>query len=142
MPKGLEGKPKGAFLGNSLCGKPLDNACVNSGKTYFGNPKDVEIAGKSSENGLCGETEVGENPVVEAENSGSGDGIRAAIMTSNGNENWENGTNADVKKLVFFRNTLRAFDLEELLKASAKVSGKGTFGTAYKAVLEVGLWWL
>jgi serine/threonine protein kinase len=31
-----------------------------------------------------------------------------------------------------------AFDLEDLLRASAEVLGKGTFGTAYKAVMENG----
>ncbi|KAG6385778.1 hypothetical protein SASPL_154659 [Salvia splendens] len=31
------------------------------------------------------------------------------------------------------------FDLEELLRASAEVLGKGTFGTSYKAVLETGI---
>ncbi|XP_058079250.1 probable inactive receptor kinase RLK902 [Magnolia sinica] len=41
------------------------------------------------------------------------------------------------KKLVFFGNS-RGFDLEDLLRASAEVLGKGTFGTAFKAVLEVG----
>ncbi|CAI9785241.1 unnamed protein product [Fraxinus pennsylvanica] len=30
-------------------------------------------------------------------------------------------------------------DLDDLIKASIKVSGKGTFGTAYKAVLETSL---
>ncbi|KAF5179635.1 Leucine-rich repeat receptor-like protein kinase pxc1 [Thalictrum thalictroides] len=42
------------------------------------------------------------------------------------------------KKLLFFGNASRFFDLEDLLRASAEVLGKGTFGTAYKAVLEVG----
>ncbi|KAK7398785.1 hypothetical protein VNO78_09958 [Psophocarpus tetragonolobus] len=42
------------------------------------------------------------------------------------------------KKLLFFGNAARAFDLEDLLRASAEVLGKGTFGTAYKAVLEAG----
>ncbi|KAG9454731.1 hypothetical protein H6P81_007635 [Aristolochia fimbriata] len=42
------------------------------------------------------------------------------------------------KKLIFFGNAARVFDLEDLLRASAEVLGKGTFGTAYKAVLEVG----
>ncbi|KAK6913526.1 Protein kinase domain [Dillenia turbinata] len=42
------------------------------------------------------------------------------------------------KKLVFFRNSAQVFDLEDLLRASAEVLGKGAFGTAYKAVLEVG----
>ncbi|KAK4767444.1 hypothetical protein SAY86_015194 [Trapa natans] len=43
------------------------------------------------------------------------------------------------KKLIFFGNAPRVFDLEDLLRASAEVLGKGTFGTTYKAVLEVGM---
>lgn len=39
-------------------------------------------------------------------------------------------------RLVFFEGCSYAFDLEDLLRASAEVLGKGTFGTAYKAVLE------
>ncbi|KAI3668947.1 hypothetical protein L6452_40164 [Arctium lappa] len=43
------------------------------------------------------------------------------------------------KKLVFLgKNKIGKFDLEDLLRASAEVLGKGTIGTAYKAVLEVG----
>ncbi|MBA0791121.1 hypothetical protein Gohar_015719 [Gossypium harknessii] len=43
------------------------------------------------------------------------------------------------KKLVFFGNAPRVFDLEHLLRASAEVLGKGTFGTAYKATLDMGV---
>ncbi|RDX69742.1 putative inactive receptor kinase, partial [Mucuna pruriens] len=39
-------------------------------------------------------------------------------------------------KLVFFEGCSYAFDLEDLLRASAEVLGKGTFGAAYKAALE------
>ncbi|KAI4326287.1 hypothetical protein MLD38_031616 [Melastoma candidum] len=43
------------------------------------------------------------------------------------------------KKLVFFGNSrAKAFDLEDLLRASAEVLGKGTYGTTYKAILEDG----
>ncbi|KAJ6807622.1 putative inactive receptor kinase [Iris pallida] len=42
------------------------------------------------------------------------------------------------KRLVFFGAGPRVYDLEDLLRASAEVLGKGTFGTAYKAVLENG----
>ncbi|WOH06702.1 hypothetical protein DCAR_0626130 [Daucus carota subsp. sativus] len=38
--------------------------------------------------------------------------------------------------LVFFEGCVLAFDLEDLLRASAEVLGKGTFGTTYKAALE------
>lgn len=43
------------------------------------------------------------------------------------------------KRLVFFEGGQRTFDLEDLLRASAEVLGKGSVGTAYKAVLEFGL---
>ncbi|KAK3227986.1 hypothetical protein Dsin_007848 [Dipteronia sinensis] len=39
-------------------------------------------------------------------------------------------------RLFFFEGCSYAFDLEDLLRASAEVLGKGTFGMAYKAVLE------
>ncbi|KAL3635656.1 hypothetical protein CASFOL_020203 [Castilleja foliolosa] len=39
-------------------------------------------------------------------------------------------------KLIFFEGCNYAFDLEDLLRASAEVLGKGTFGTTYRAALE------
>lgn len=41
-------------------------------------------------------------------------------------------------KLVFIEGKRYSFDLEDLLRASAEVLGKGSVGTAYKAVLEDG----
>ncbi|XP_058100269.1 probable inactive receptor kinase At4g23740 [Magnolia sinica] len=46
------------------------------------------------------------------------------------------GREDESNRLVFFEGSGYAFDLEDLLRASAEVLGKGTFGTAYKAVLE------
>lgn len=45
---------------------------------------------------------------------------------------------AEKNKLFFFEGSSFSFDLEDLLKASAEVLGKGSYGTAYKAVLEEG----
>ncbi|KAI3458299.1 hypothetical protein Pfo_014962 [Paulownia fortunei] len=42
------------------------------------------------------------------------------------------------RKLVFAKNAIPTFDIEDLLRASAEVLGKGTFGTSYKAILENG----
>ncbi|PSS04231.1 Inactive receptor kinase [Actinidia chinensis var. chinensis] len=39
-------------------------------------------------------------------------------------------------KLFFFEGCNYVFDLEDLLRASAEVLGKGTFGTTFKAILE------
>ncbi|KAH7283725.1 hypothetical protein KP509_34G021000 [Ceratopteris richardii] len=41
-------------------------------------------------------------------------------------------------KLVFFQGKQLSFDLEDLLRASAEVLGKGNLGTSYKAALEEG----
>ncbi|KAK6126889.1 hypothetical protein DH2020_039370 [Rehmannia glutinosa] len=41
-------------------------------------------------------------------------------------------------KLIFFHGGGYSFDLEDLLRASAEVLGKGSVGTSYKAVLEEG----
>lgn len=45
---------------------------------------------------------------------------------------------AEKNKLFFLEGCSYSFDLEDLLKASAEVLGKGSYGTAYKAVLEEG----
>ncbi|KAL3647487.1 hypothetical protein CASFOL_008455 [Castilleja foliolosa] len=42
------------------------------------------------------------------------------------------------RKLVFMRDSFPTFDLDDMLRASAEVLGKGTFGTCYKAKLENG----
>ncbi|MED6222077.1 hypothetical protein PIB30_060956 [Stylosanthes scabra] len=73
---------------------------------------------------------------IAALKQGHGGGIHgeknhvSEVETVGGGEN---------KKLVFFGNSAgKEFDLEDLLRASAEVLGKGTFGTSYKAVLENG----
>ncbi|XP_044473422.1 probable inactive receptor kinase At5g58300 [Mangifera indica] len=43
---------------------------------------------------------------------------------------------AEKNKLVFFEGSSYNFDLEDLLRASAEVLGKGSYGTTYKAILE------
>ncbi|KAG8390188.1 hypothetical protein BUALT_Bualt01G0057600 [Buddleja alternifolia] len=43
---------------------------------------------------------------------------------------------AEKNKLVFFEGNSFNFNLEDLLRASAEVLGKGSFGTAYKAILD------
>lgn len=45
---------------------------------------------------------------------------------------------AEKNKLVFFEACSYNFDLEDLLRASAEVLGKGSYGTTYKAILEEG----
>ncbi|XP_028756638.1 probable inactive receptor kinase RLK902 [Neltuma alba] len=74
----------------------------------------------------------GDIPVSEVEHSGHSNGYSAVGATAAA------ATAAEAKKLVFFGHSPKVFDLEDLLRASAEVLGKGTFGTAYKATLEDG----
>ncbi|CAI9276232.1 unnamed protein product [Lactuca saligna] len=73
------------------------------------------------------------------ENVDSYPSLTAAVGGAGGAAKGKSGEVA-TKKLVFFKKNkeLGKFDLEDLLRASAEVLGKGTFGTAYKAVLEMG----
>ncbi|KAL6496594.1 hypothetical protein OROGR_029852 [Orobanche gracilis] len=48
------------------------------------------------------------------------------------------GEGGERNKLIFFQGGGYSFDLEDLLRASAEVLGKGGVGTSYKAVLEEG----
>ncbi|KAL3531591.1 hypothetical protein ACH5RR_005112 [Cinchona calisaya] len=45
---------------------------------------------------------------------------------------------SEKKKLVFLEGSTYNFDLEDLLRASAEVLGKGSYGTTYMAILEDG----
>ena len=48
------------------------------------------------------------------------------------------GSELERNKLVFCEGKKYSFNLEDLLRASAEVLGKGSVGTAYKAILEDG----
>ncbi|KAK8961306.1 putative inactive receptor kinase [Platanthera guangdongensis] len=55
------------------------------------------------------------------------------------NEEYSSGVQGTERnKMAFFDSCSYNFDLEDLLRASAEVLGKGSYGTAYKAVLEDG----
>ncbi|XVE71974.1 hypothetical protein DITRI_Ditri11bG0001100 [Diplodiscus trichospermus] len=158
IPKGLSGKPQSAFLGNSLCGKPLVscNGTESSGSKLSGGAiAGIVIGsviavllililliclcrrkgGKKTEMrdiAPAKQTEVetpGDKAAGESDTRSSGlSGVVKKDAKSSGSKN-----------LVFFGKVPRVFDLEDLLRASAEVLGKGTFGTAYKATLEMGV---
>ncbi|KAL9262925.1 putative leucine-rich repeat receptor-like protein [Drosera capensis] len=55
------------------------------------------------------------------------------------NEGMTRGTTGFERgRMVFFEENGRRFELEDLLRASAEMLGKGGFGTAYKALLDDG----
>lgn len=98
--------------------------------------KQQEMVLKQQEMVLRGEKASGDADICEFNGEYSVAAAAAAAMTVPTGRKEANGGGA--RKLVFFGKMARAFDLEDLLRASAEVLGKGTFGTSYKAVLEMG----
>ena len=82
------------------------------------------------------------SPKAAAAVSRSGGGGAAdTTTTSSSKEDAGEGrgaTGGEKNRLVFLRGGEGSFDLEDLLRASAEVLGKGSTGTSYKAVLEDG----
>ncbi|XP_052174098.1 probable inactive receptor kinase At3g08680 [Diospyros lotus] len=75
---------------------------------------------------------------------GSGSGVQlgkahSGVRSDKPREDFSSGVQvAEKNKLVFFEGCSYNFDLEDLLRASAEVVGKGSYGTTYKAILEEG----
>lgn len=72
---------------------------------------------------------------IDVESKGKGTATRSEKPKQ---EFSSGGQIAEKNKLVFLEGCTYSFDLEDLLRASAEVLGKGSYGTAYKAVLEDG----
>ncbi|KAL2239599.1 UNVERIFIED_CONTAM: putative inactive receptor kinase, partial [Sesamum indicum] len=160
IPSSLQKFPNSSFVGNSLCGLPL-NPCFHalppspSPSSMFP-PSEGPRRQRSSKKLPLGaiiaiavggaallflvalvlflccfkkkQNDAGTEPKVKSS------GIGRAEKPS---EEFGSGVQEPEKnKLVFFEGCSYNFDLEDLLRASAEVLGKGSFGTAYKAVLE------
>ncbi|KAL8051090.1 hypothetical protein ABFS82_06G121800 [Erythranthe guttata] len=67
--------------------------------------------------------------IAKASNIGKNENLKSADFGSGVQGSEKN-------KLAFFDGCSLSFDLEDLLRASAEVLGKGTHGTAYKAILD------
>ncbi|KAM3314814.1 hypothetical protein ACQJBY_033536 [Aegilops geniculata] len=100
---------------------PRSSTAVEKGRDLGMGPLDAEPKGQNG-NGVHGAAAVPAVAAAVAAKSGGG------------------GSTAGSKKLIYFGPMAAAppFDLEDLLRASAEVLGKGAFGTAYKAVMESG----
>ncbi|KAI3813808.1 hypothetical protein L1987_18543 [Smallanthus sonchifolius] len=167
IPSKLSSFPDSAFVGNSLCGHPLAScpgSTPGSGSKSSNKLSGGAIAGivigsvlglvlilvilllmcckkrKQKEETVA--NNLGETKQVEIEvKSKSGENVDPHVSVAPPLTGAGKGKSGEVvKKLVFFNKNkeLGKFDLEDLLRASAEVLGKGTFGTAYKAVLEMG----
>ncbi|GMJ00715.1 receptor-like kinase 1 [Hibiscus trionum] len=152
IPKGLSSKPKTAFEGNSLCGEPLVscNGTENSGGGGGGS------GGTRLSVGAVAGIVVGCVIVVlliliilvflckrKGAKKMDTRNIAPPEMESGNRSSDLSGdtiaSSSGSKKLVFFGNMSSVFNLDDLLRASAEVLGKGTFGTAYKATTETGV---
>ncbi|KAG6581193.1 putative inactive receptor kinase, partial [Cucurbita argyrosperma subsp. sororia] len=165
IPSKLSGFPASVFEGNLLCGAPL-LLCNSTETTVPGRKSKLSggtIAGivigglfvlvlilvvlilvcqrkrkgkLESNEGVrsAGEVEAPGDKAATVEGSSESINIDHLMAPKSVGKGGERD-----KRLVFFGNVGNVFDLEDLLRASAEVLGKGTFGTAYKATLETGM---
>ncbi|KAG6507842.1 hypothetical protein ZIOFF_033195 [Zingiber officinale] len=149
IPSSLRRMPASSFVGNSLCGGPLA-AC----------PSENSMPAALSP---LGSTRNSIRPIERKNFSPEGEGKSKELrklkpeaeMGQRGNRDAQNkkaelpsvavvpfpvsiGVDGAGRKLVFTGKVQRIYDLEDLLRASAEVLGKGTTGTTYKAMLEMG----
>ncbi|CAA2966230.1 probable inactive receptor kinase At5g58300 isoform X1 [Olea europaea subsp. europaea] len=160
IPSSLKKFPNSSFIGNTLCGPPL-NVCFpvippSPSPSPFIPPSEVpqyQSSKKKLALGAIITIAVGGTVVLFLialvllfcffKRKESDDGAMPKVKSSGGGrsekprEEFGSGVQEPEKnKLVFFEGCSYNFDLEDLLRASAEVLGKGSFGTAYKAVLE------
>ncbi|KAK8663695.1 hypothetical protein V6N13_083502 [Hibiscus sabdariffa] len=157
IPSSLHNFPVSSFVGNHICGPPL-NQCLTinspspSPSPIYSPPKLPKKSGKKPSIGAIIAIAIGGSALVffmlvfiilcciKRKNcpvslTSKGKSLRSETPK----EDFGSGIQeAEKNKLVFFEGCSYNFDLEDLLRASAEVLGKGSYGTTYKAVLEEG----
>ncbi|CAA0842400.1 Probable inactive receptor kinase [Striga hermonthica] len=162
IPSSLQNFPDSSFLGNSLCGPPLNPCRValppspSLGPTRPPSGPRESSAIRRLSRGIIIAIAVGGFVILlillsmfiflccfwrkrNDKNRGSPKVKTSGVGRSEKKPSEEFGSGIqepERNKLVFFEGCSYNFDLEDLLRASAEVLGKGSFGTAYKAVLE------
>ncbi|TKY56013.1 inactive receptor kinase [Spatholobus suberectus] len=143
VPKSLERFPSGAFSGNNLT---YSYALPPSFHVQPPNPHPTRKKSKGLREpallgiiiGCCvlGLAVIAAFVIVWRYEKGGEDGQQVKYQKREVSKKTEGSESRDKNKIVFFEGCNLAFDLEDLLRASAEVLGKGTFGTVYKAALE------
>ncbi|KAK8556574.1 hypothetical protein V6N13_064597 [Hibiscus sabdariffa] len=157
IPSSLHKFPVSSFVGNHICGPPL-NQCLTinppSPSPIYSPPKLPKKSGKKPSIGAIIAIAIGgsalvffmllfiilccccikrKNCPVSLTSKGK------SLRSEKPKEDFGSGVQeAEKNKMVFFEGCSYNFDLEDLLRASAEVLGKGSYGTTYKAVLEEG----
>ncbi|CAM0907625.1 unnamed protein product [Alopecurus aequalis] len=159
IPQSLQIFPVSSFLGNpELCGPPLDNCSFPPPSTPSPVMPSTPPSGHHDRKlsiGFIVAVAVGGFAVLMlgvvvlivclskrkgkkesgVDYKGKGTGVRSEKPK----QEFSSGVQtAEKNKLVFLEGCTYNFDLEDLLRASAEVLGKGSYGTAYKAILEDG----
>ncbi|XP_052183955.1 probable inactive receptor kinase At2g26730 [Diospyros lotus] len=153
IPASLSKFPASAFAGNlNLCGGPLP-ACSpqNPQGKKSGNLSTAAIIAISVGSAvalllvllifiLCLRSRRQRKPAKAPKPHDVGSSAVTVLdATSSSKDDLMGGSaEGERNKLVFFEGGVYSFDLEDLLRASAEVLGKGIVGTSYKAVLEDG----
>ncbi|XP_022761377.1 probable inactive receptor kinase At5g58300 [Durio zibethinus] len=160
VPSSLQKFPASSFIGNSICGPPL-NQCLTISPSP--SPPPTYLPPTVSENPRgASHKKLSRGAIIAIAVGGSALVFFSLLMlvlcclkkkdgqgslTSKGKggrsekpkEDFGSGVQeAEKNKLVFFEGCSYNFDLEDLLRASAEVLGKGSHGTTYKAILEDG----
>lgn len=150
-----------AFSGNNFCGSPLFIACPGIAPSPSPTATLERAPGKSKRlsEGYIAAIAAGAVALLffivaccvvwcVRRRSGAAEGQHKATemggggatekATDEAKDEFSSAAELERNKLVFFEGGQYTFDLEDLLRASAEVLGKGSVGTAYKAVLEDG----
>lgn len=163
IPSALQVYPNSSFEGNSrLCGLPL-KPCFTTPPPPALTPTPSSAPGKQSSKSklskvaiiaiavggavllffivlvivLCCLKKEDDGGSREVKRKGPGGGGGGGGRGEKPKEEFGSGVQEPEKnKLVFFEGSSYNFDLEDLLRASAEVLGKGSYGTSYKAILE------
>ncbi|KAI4324546.1 hypothetical protein MLD38_030026 [Melastoma candidum] len=154
IPSALNKYPASSFVGNlQLCGKPL-NECYVISPSPSPSAAVPSMPGKRSKRpslGVIIAIAVGGGALLlllllalviccfKKKDDKEGTSVKGKGVRTEKPEDFGSGVqSAEKNKLVYFEGCSYSFDLEDLLKASAEVLGKGSCGTTYKAILEDG----